>query len=333
MTSGGDPGGRRLRVLFLPHPEGERMFEPWGSDVLELVGRSHDVAVLDPDAPLASQFEGVELVVDHGGAAGTREMADAAASVRLWQILGTGFDHFDLDYWRGKGIPVANCPGVFTAVALADLAMMLTLMLARRYPEAVASLRARLFYEPAGTELAGLRLLTVGFGASGRELAVRARAFGMEIAALDVAPFTPEAVETYGLAFAGGPEALDEQLAAADVLSLHLHLDEKTRHLLDARRVALMKDSAFVVNVARGALVDEDALVAALREGRLGGAGLDVFAEEPLPLGSPLFELPNVVLTPHVAGVTAQASRRRAEVAALNADRIAAGVDPLHRIG
>lgn len=323
---------KSLNVLFLPHPAGERLFEPWGRDVVELVGARHELRVLDREKPLAGQFEDVDVVVDHGGAAGTREMADAAGGVRLWQILGTGFDHFDLDYWREKGIPVANCPGTLTAAALADLAMMFVLMLARRYVEASVNLRDGLFYEPVGSELRGLRLCVVGFGASGRELATRARAFGMMVSAIDIRPFGEGEIGAYGLESAVGPEHLDEQLRLADVVSLHLHLDATTRHLIDARRLSLMKKTAFVVNVSRGALVDEDALVAALRDGRIAAAGLDVFAEEPPEPNSPLLALPNVVATPHIAGVTRQASRRRAEVAAENVDRVAAGLEPLHRI-
>jgi phosphoglycerate dehydrogenase-like enzyme len=317
-----------LDVVFLPHPRG--LFEPWGRDVLEAVGQRHAIRVYDPEAPV-SQLAAADVVIDHGGAAGTREQADAARRVRLWQILGTGFDHFDVEYWRGAGIPVANCPGTLTAGALADHAMLLLLLLARRFAETSARLAQGRFYEPAGTELAGLRLLVVGLGASGRELARRARGFGMEVAAIDVRPLERERAEL-GLAFAGGPDALEPQLALADVVSLHLHLDAATRHTLDARRLALLRPSAFVLNVSRGELVDEAALVAALTRGHLGGAGLDVFAEEPLPSDSPLLSLPNVVATPHVAGVTLQASRRRAAAAAANVDRIAAGLPPLHRI-
>ena len=110
---------RRARVLLLPHPVGERLFEPWGRDVVDAIGDRHDLALFDAAAPLSAQFRGVDVVVDIGGAAGTRAMADAAAGgVRLWQILGTGFDHFDLAYWRSKGIPVANCPGLLSAPVL-----------------------------------------------------------------------------------------------------------------------------------------------------------------------------------------------------------------------
>jgi phosphoglycerate dehydrogenase-like enzyme len=322
----------RINVLYLPHPEGARLFDPWGRDVVELVGERHELLMFDRDRPLVPQLAAADAVIDHGGASGTRAMADAAVRVLLWQILGTGYDHFDLEYWRSRSIPVANCPGALTAVALADAAMMLLLMVARRYPETQSDLREGRFYTPAGTELAGLRLCIVGYGASGRALARRATAFGMTVAAIDVVPLADADRAAHGLAFAGAPGDLDEQLALADAVSLHLHLDATTRHTIDVRRLALMKPSAFIVNVARGELVDEDGLIRALSEGALGGAGLDTFSEEPLAADSPFLQLQNVVVTPHIAGVTRQASRRRAEIAADNVDRVAAGMEPLHRL-
>lgn len=308
------------------------MFEPWGRHVIEAVGDRHALRIFDPERPLAPQFDGVDVVIDHGGAAAKREMVDVARSVRLWQILGTGFDHFDLDYWRAHGIPVANCPGAFSAIALAECAMMLILMLARAYPPASENLRRGIFYEPVGVELDGMRLCIVGFGASGRELAIRARAFGMTLAAIETRQLDAAEIVSFGLDFVGGQGDLDAELARADVVSLHLHLDSTTHHLLDARRLGRMKPTAFLVNVARGALVDEDALVRSLSEERLAGAGLDVFSSEPPDPESVLLNLPNVVATPHIAGVTAETSRRRAAAAVENVDRLAAGLDPVNRI-
>lgn len=324
---------RKLNVLFLPHPAGPSMFKPWGEDVVAAIGDRHQLRILDYSQPIRSQFEAVDVVIDHGGAAGTREMADAAAgTVRLWQILGTGLDHFDLEYWRAKGIPVANCPGPFSAVALAECAMMFILMLTRHYPDALKNLQNEVLYQPAGIELEGLKLGILGFGASGSELARRARAFGMRNLAIDVRAIGEVEVREYGLEFVGGPDDLDQVIAQSDVLSLHLHLNQDTRYIIDSHRLSLMKPTAFLINVARGALTDEAALSAALQAGRLGGAGLDTFSQEPPDLSSPLFRLPNVITTPHIAGVTDGTSRKRARAAADNADRIAAGLDPLYRV-
>ena len=323
---------RRLRVLFLPHPRYPGLFEPWGRDVVTAVDGRHDLSIFDSAAPLADQFDSADVVVDHGGVAGTRAMADAARAVQLWQILGTGTDHFDLDYWRSKGIPVANCPGAFTAAGLADLAVMFMLMLARRFKEAQLRFESGDYYGPAGSELKGRELLLLGFGASARELARRAQAFDMRVSAVDVAPITSEHIEGFGLTRWGGPESVDALVPAADFVSLHLPLDATTRHAINAHRLGLMKPTSFLINVARGELVDEAALEQALKSGSLAGAGLDVFSQEPPDPLSGLIGLPNVIATPHIAGATAEASHGRAEFVAENIDRLARGQEPLNLV-
>ena len=322
----------RLTVLFLPHPLGPSMLKPAKDDVVAAIGDRHDLHILDYDQPIAPQFDGVDMVIDHGGSAGTREMADAAGKVRLWQILGTGFDHFDLEYWRSKNLPVANCPGIFSAVALAECAIMFILMLARQYPVTQTNLQQGELYRPVGMELDGLKLGIIGFGASGIELARRAAPFGLKMSAIDIRDVGTDEVSEFGLEFVGKPEDLDSVIATSDFLSLHLHLNAETRHIIDARRFDLMKSTAFLINVARGALVDEEALVEALAEGKIAGAGLDVFGQEPPDLDSAIFSLSNVIATPHISGGTDGTSRKRAGAAAENVDRMAAGLDPLYLI-
>src|SRR5690606_37571827 len=148
--------------------------------------------------PPDGQFDGVDVVIDHGGSHRPRALADAAAGkVKLWQILGTGVDHFDVAYWRSKGLCVANTPGTFSAVALAECAMMFILMLTRKYPVAKANLQEGRFYDPLGLELIGLRLGIIGFGASGRELARRALPFGLKVQAVDVREIGPQEIEEF----------------------------------------------------------------------------------------------------------------------------------------
>ncbi len=320
---------RRLKVLFLPVM---RQFHPWGEDVVELVSLQHDLEVYDPALPLEAQLAAAEVVIDHGGAVGTHAMMDAARQARLWQVTTTGFEHVDVAYLRGKGIPVAHSPGFFSSSALAETAMMFMLMLNRRYRQAADHFTQGQLYEPMGEELGGKVLGIVGFGASGQELARRARAFGMGIMAIDVRSIEPAVLAELKPEFVGTPEDLDRVVAQSDFLSVHLHVNNQTRHLIDERRLALMKPGACLINVARGALVDEEALYRALVEGRLGGAGLDVFAREPIDPQSEVFQLPNVIATPHTAGVTRQVSRRRAQGAAENVDRVAQGLEPLYRI-
>ena len=303
----------------------------WVQRISEAFAPNHDFRFPDLRNSL-HRFADAEVVLDLGGW-GTREMIDAARRARLWQIIGTGVEHMDLAYLKSKGIMAANCPGTSSCVGLAECAMMFILMLTRRYPIARANLDAGAMGQPLGLELEGLKLGIVGFGASGRELARRALPFGMRILAVvgsrDVGQ--DEASE-FGLEFVGKPPDLDRVITESDVLSLHLHLNEKTRHIIDTRRLRLIKPTAFLINIARGGLVDEAALIEALREGRIGGAGLDVFAQEPPDASSPLLSLANVVTTPHIAGVTDGTSRKRAGAAAENVDRIAAGLEPLHRV-
>jgi phosphoglycerate dehydrogenase-like enzyme len=320
---------QRQNVLFLPNP---KFREPSQREVIAAVGDRHNLRIIDYDAPLRPQFERVSVVIDLGGAMGTPAMADVAESVKLWQILGTGFDHFDLNYWKKKNIPVANCPGALTGIPLAECAMLFMLLLARRWHEAQLMLGAGEICLPSGSELAGRHLFLIGFGASARELALRARAFGMRVSAIDIREISSAEQQEFGLEFAGKPSDLDQFLGGADYVSLHLHLNETTRHILNGERLNSMKPSAHLINVARGALVDEKELYAALLEGRIAGAGLDVFNDEPVDPDNPLFKLPNVVATPHIAGVTDDTSRRRAACAAQNVDRIAQGMEALYRI-
>jgi D-3-phosphoglycerate dehydrogenase len=316
----------RLHVVYLPEPHIEQRH------VVEAIGTSHDLLVFDREAPLGPQFQHADVVIDSGGSVGTRAMLDAAPRVRLWQIMGSGYEHFDVDYWRARGVMVANCPGAASAPALAERALLFTLMLAQRYQEAAANLQQRMMYRPVAEELQGKLLGLIGFGASGIAFARLARALGMRLAAVDIRVISDEEAAERGLEWRGTPEDIDALLPMVDVLSVHLHLDAQTCGIIDDRRLRLLKPSAFLINVARGPLVDETALTAALEGGRLAGAGLDVFAAEPPELDSPLLRLPNVVATPHTAGNSDGTLRRRAIFCAENVDRVAAGLEPECRI-
>ncbi|MGF1617796.1 MAG: NAD(P)-dependent oxidoreductase [Acidimicrobiia bacterium] len=326
-------GPPSLRVLYLPSPDPN--FSSIPDDAVRLAferSNRHELIFFDHTVELEPQFENVDVVIDMGGSVGTRRMLHAATSARLWQVLGYGLDHFDLKYWASHGMVTAHCPGPNSAVALAEFAMMQMLMLARRYPEARACADRQIWSSPFGMELEDRVLGLVGFGASARALTTRALAFDMRIMAIEKEAVSGADVERYRLEFIAGPERLHEMLPNVDFVSMHLPLNNETRHILDADALALLPTSAHVINVARGALVDEGALVTALLEGRLAGAGLDVFGEEPLPLSSPLYGLPNVILTPHVSGGTDGTFQRRAFTAVENCDRVARGEEPLHRV-
>lgn len=317
-----------MNVLFLGQRDN---LQPWFQDVVLAVGEAHAVRLFDPVLPIHAQLEATMVVVDQGGGMATRTIVDAAAEagVKLWQVLGTGLDHVDVPYILDRGLPLANTPGPFSSIALAEHALLLMLYFAKHFPETQTNVRQRVFYRPMNEELHGQTLGLIGLGASGRELARRAAAFGMRVLGLDVVPPPPE---TIGVTFLGGPEALHELLRQSDYVSLHVPLTRRTRYLLDAHALTMMRPHGVLINVARGELVDEGALVGALRDGRLRGAGLDVFASEPLAADSPLLGLDNVVLTPHVAGVTFGTSRRRAEAVAENVRRTAAGLPPLYAV-
>lgn len=307
--------------------------EPWLTDFREAAEGRVSLAVLDPARALDEQFAGVRVVVDQGGH-GTPEMIDAGAraGVRLWQVLGTGLDHTEVDHILARGIPLANTPGQFSAVALAEHALLLILCLAKRLPEAQANCASGTMYLPVGDELADRVLGIVGLGASGRELAVRAHALGMRVRAVDIAPVAPNELERIGVERFAGLDGLDELLAAADYVSVHVPLTAATRHLIDERRIGLMAPSAAIVNVARGAILDEDALARALRAGTIAGAGIDVFSQEPLRPDNPLLALENAIVTPHTAGVTRGTSRRRSGACVENAVRVLRGEEPHFRV-
>lgn len=227
---------------------------------------------------------------------------------------------------------ISNCPGPMSAIPLAEHAILLMLLVRRNYPQQQVNLARGVMYQPLGYELVGQTLLCIGFGASARELAKRAQGFGMRVLATDIVDVDEATREEWGAEAVHPADRLDDLIPQADVISLHLHVTPETRHTLDARRIAMMKPTSIIVNVARGALVDEEAMIAAVREGRIAGAGTDVATEEPPSPGSPLLTTPGIVVTPHTAGVTDGTARRRAEGSSKNIDLVAAGLEPLYRV-
>lgn len=232
---------------------------------------------------------------------------DAAPRLRVISKHGVGVDNIDTDEAARRGIPVLVAAGA-NAVSVAEHAIALMLAVAKRLLPLDRGLREGRWEKPGfkGRELAGSTLGLVAFGAIARQTARFARAFGMEVVAYD--PFCPaEAFVEEGVAQI---DDLDQLLAMSDVISLHSPLTPDTRNLIDARRLGLMKPEAIIVNTARGGLIDEPALVAALAEGRIAGAGLDSFAQEPPPADHPFWAEPRLVMTPHIGGVTTAANTR-----------------------
>ena len=222
----------------------------------------------------------------------------ACPSVRMISIWGTGTDNVDLAACRRRGVTVANTPGV-NANAVAEHTLALILAVTRRIPSLDRDVRSGQWPRGLLVQLEGKTLGIVGLGAIGRRVAALAAPFGARLLA---ATWGPDA----GRAAAVGAShaTIERLLQESDVVSLHLRLSAETEAVINRERLALMKPGAFLVNTARGRLVDREALVDALRDGRLAGAALDVFHEEPIAASDPLLTLPNVILTPHNAGMT-----------------------------
>ena len=277
----------------------------------------HEV-IYDPE--LVSQRERLKALVANAEVLIVRNLTQvnedllaACAKLRFVGRLGVGLDNIDLQACKGRGIKVQPATGANSA-AVAEYVITSALVLLRGAYASVAEVaggawpRARL---SQGREVAGKTLGLVGFGSIGREVASRARALGMKVAAFDPAIDAGAALwRESGVR----PLALEELLAESDAVSLHIPLTDGTRNLLDAKRLAGMKRGAVVVNTARGGVLDEAALAAAIMSGHLGGAAIDVFEKEPLGKDSAWAACvesgANVILTPHIAGVTQESNER-----------------------
>lgn len=258
-------------------------------------------------------------------------------SIKIVQTLGVGFDHIDLPASVRLGIPVANVPGA-NATCVAEHAIGSIIALQRRFLEIdpavkagnFTSCRNRMLAEGL-SEIRGSRLGLVGFGNIAREVAKIAAALGAKIFYYATRRQPPEVEHRFAATY----KPLDELLAASDVVSLHVPLSDKTRGLIGARELALMPSGGLLINTARGEILDQEALAAALESGHLAGAAIDTIAPEPPPAGHPLLGLSaaaktRLLLTPHTAGVTVGSYRRMLESAFANMDRAVRGEQPLN---
>lgn len=247
--------------------------------------------------------------------------------LRLVQLLSAGYDKADLAAARAANVPVCNNGGA-NAVAVSEHAVLLMLAVSRqlvRQHLGVVAGNWRGNRTPRVHELRNRTLGIVGLGTIGKKTARLAQAFGMRVIYHDVARLPEDREDQLDVRF----RLLRELLREADVVSLHMPLNERTRHLIGAGELALMKPDAILVNTARGPVVDEAALVAALTGGSIAGAGLDVFDQEPPAPDNPLFALDNVVLTAHLAGPTFESNTARVRNGFDNVQRVARGEAPL----
>jgi D-3-phosphoglycerate dehydrogenase / 2-oxoglutarate reductase len=253
----------------------------------------------DQEAELIRRIGDAEAVVNiRAYAKFTDRVLVGCPRLRLISIWGTGTDNVDLAACRARGVAVTNTPGV-NARAVAEHTVALMLAITRRIPAMDRDARAGQWPRGLLVQLEGLTVGLIGLGAIGGRVAELLRPFGVHLLASTYGPDNGRAAR------AGARHVpIETLLRESDIVSLHLLLSADTRGYLGRDRLALMKPTAFLVNTARGAIVDKTALLDALREGRIAGAALDVFHEEPIPQGDPILGLPNVVLTPHNGGQT-----------------------------
>jgi len=280
-----------------------------GTDDLAPLERHGEVVVYGSRA--GSQEELIERMQGAGAVVNVRsyttfsqELLAALPELKILSILGTGTDNVDLAAATRQGIVVTNTPGVH-AVSVAELTFSLILAVARHLLVADRKMREGEWYHKEALELHGKTLGIVGLGAIGQEVACIGKAFGFKLIGWSPT-HDPERAQEAGVELV----ELEDLLRQADVVSLHVRASQKTVGMIGRREFDTMKPTAILVNTARAALIDEEALVEALKEGKILGAGIDVFWQEPIPADHPLLELDNVVLSPHVGWVTREASAR-----------------------
>lgn len=288
------------------------------------LGRLGEVEIFDTypasDAEFRNRIRDAEVVVV--GRYGMHADAfDAAPRLRMVAVWQTGYDHVDLEAATNAGVVVSNVPA-YAFDAVAEFVFAFALALLRRVHIADARLRGGLFdwREYCGRQLMGMTIGVIGTGDIGRRVVQIAHGFGMRILSTTAHP-GPERAERLGLEFVDLPTLLAE----SDILTLHVPLTATTERMIGARELAMMKPGAILINTARGRVIDEGALVEALRTRHLGGAGLDVFEHEPLPPESPLRQLDNVLLTPHIAFLTEESMDECTFTTIQNIEQFAAG--------
>jgi (S)-sulfolactate dehydrogenase len=280
---------------------------------------TYDAKLVDRPHDLARALAGADALVVRNRTQVNPALLAAAPRLRVVGRLGVGLDNIDVAACEARGIAVIPATGA-NALAVAEYVITTSMVLLRGAYLSSAAVAAGQWPRPQlseGRETAGKTLGLVGFGGIGRLTAQLAQALGMRVLAFD--PMLDAGADVWR-ATGTACSTLDDLLREADVVSLHVPLTASTRNLMDERRIGLMKRHAVLINTARGGIVDEAALAQALRDGRLAGAALDVFDHEPVPAGSSLAGVPNLILTPHIGGVTRESNER---VSAMIAERVA----------
>jgi len=255
------------------------------------------------------------------------ELFKAAPKLKLIQLLSAGYDNADIEAARAAAVPICNNGGA-NSVAVSEHALLLMLAVSRqlvKQHENVRGGRWRGNAAPTLHELRGKTVGIVGLGSIGKKTARLAKAFGVRVIYTDIARLSEAEEDALDVRF----RLFRELLAEADIVSLHVPLNETTRGMIGAEELALMGPEAYLINTSRGPVVDEAALIQALKSGTIAAAGLDVFEEEPTPADNPLLQLDNVTLTAHMAGPTFESHKARVRNAFDNVERVARGEAPL----
>jgi D-3-phosphoglycerate dehydrogenase / 2-oxoglutarate reductase len=294
---------------------------------------------IDYKKPVLPQIVDSEVIVNGFGII-DKSFIEQCTNLQLIQQTGIGVDNVDISYCTSKSILVANVP-LANAVSVAEHTLFLILYLAKNVKVKLLDNNDKnsnngLVFErrvtsTLGSEIQRKVLVIIGLGATGLEVAKRAKSFGMHVIAVTKNPFLKKQGidKAYFVDSLGGPEILSESISRADYVSLHTPLTEETKNMIGAKELALMKKSACLVNVARAAIVDREVLYTALSNSKIAGAAFDVFWEEPPNPNDKLLKLNNFVLTPHIAGWTADSVDAIARIIATNIERYAQGEIPL----
>jgi len=312
-----------MTTVLISSPSGKRQavydrFTALGWEV-----RLAELGAAASEDQVIEALEGVDGVLAHIEQY-TRRALETTSTLRVISRAGVGYDAIDVAAATERKVAVCTSVGSNDRT-VADYAVMLMLALARRLVEGHTTVhRDGGFARPLGVDFFGKTVGIVGTGAIGKGVARRVRGFDCRVLGYDVVQ-DPDLVATTGLDY----RPLDDLLRESDFVTLHLPLLKPTYHLIGERELGLMKRTAYLVNTARGPLVDEPALYRALADTRIAGAGIDVFEVEPLSPGSPLRTLPNVILTPHNAGGTVEATERSGDMAGESIIRVLRGEPPL----
>jgi (S)-sulfolactate dehydrogenase len=278
----------------------------------------YDAKLVDDMPRLLNQAASADAIIVRNRTQVRGELLAALTKCRVVGRLGVGLDNIDVQACEARGMKVIPATGA-NALSVAEYVIASAMLLLRGAYQSTASVAAGQWPRNAlsnGREIGGKTLGLIGFGSIGQLTAKLAQGVGMQVIAFDAMMDRDHPAYVDSRVQAAG---LDEVITMADVISLHVPLVDSTRNLFDARRIASMKKGAVLINSARGGIVDEVALAAALKSGALGGAAIDVFDKEPLPMSDHFKDCPNLLLTPHIAGVSAESNER---VSFLIADQV-----------